>query len=326
MAGKHYREGVTIMELGEKFPTEESARTWFEGLIWPNGRVCPRCGHTHTVECTGNPPMPYWCPACKKYFSVRIGTVMERSKLPFKKWVWAIYLHLTSLKGVSSVKLGRDIGVRQATAWFMLQRIRKAFDDNDEPPLPGPAEADETYIGGKRKNMSNAKRAALKEEGAGRGAVGKEAVVGVKDRTTGRVTVRQVAHTDTPHVAGFVAEKVVLGTKVYTDEASVYRALAPWFDHETVNHSVAEYVRGMAHTNGIESFWAMLKRGYQGVYHKMSAKHLHRYIGEYAGRHNIRELGTMRQMASLVSGMVGKRLTYAALIADNGLASGARPY
>ena len=147
IAGKHYREGVTILELGEMFPTEDSAREWFEAKVWPNGRHCPRCGHTETIECTGNPPMPYYCPGCKRHFSVRIGTVMERSKLPFRKWVWAIYLHLTSLKGVSSVKLGRDIGVRQATAWFMLQRIREAFKHDDEPPMDGPAEADEVYLG-----------------------------------------------------------------------------------------------------------------------------------------------------------------------------------
>ena len=323
MAGKHYREGVTILELGEIFPTEESARLWFEAKVWPDGRHCPRCGHAETIECTGNPPMPYWCPGCKRYFSVRIGTVMERSKLPFRKWVYAIYLHLTSLKGVSSVKLGRDIGVRQATAWFMLQRIREAFKrDDDEPPMDGPVEVDEVYLGGLRKNMHKAKRESLE----GRGAVGKDIVVGVKDRGTREVRARHVQHADTPSLAGFAASNARFGTKVYSDEATVYRALQAWYEHEAVNHSAGEYVRQQAHTNGIESFWAMLKRAHKGVYHKFSPKHLHRYIAEFAGRHNIREAGTLAQMAGLAAGMVGKRLTYARLIADNGLASGARPF
>ena len=328
MAGKSYREGVTVMQLSDMFPTEDSAREWFESQIWPNGRHCPTCKSTETIECRGNPPLPYWCPACKRHFSVRVGTLMHRSKISFKKWVWAIFLHLTSLKGVSSVKLGRDIGVKQQTAWFMLHRIRKAFDVDDGEDrgqlFRGPVEADETYIGGKRKNMSNTKRAEL--AGTGRGAVGKEAIVGVKDRETKQVAVRHVQHTDGVHVAGFVAENAKFGSKVYTDESTVYNILAPWYDHESVNHSAKEYVRGVAHTNGVESFWSMMKRGIFGTYHKISAKHLHRYASEFAGRHNLREKGTLAQMGELAAGMAGKRLTYEALIADNGLPSGARPY
>ena len=160
--------------------------------------------------------------------------------------------------------------------------------------------------------------------GTGRGAVGKEAVVGVKDRGTNKVAVRHLQRTDGPHVAGFVAENVKLGATVYTDESAAYNALDAWFDHEAVNHSVNEFVRGMAHTNGMESFWAMFKRGIAGTYHKLSAKHLHRYIVEFSGRHNIRERDTLAQMADVAGGMVGKSLPYAALIADNGLASGAR--
>ena len=326
MAGKSYREGISTIELAEMFPTEDSAREWFESKIWPNGRVCPHCKGTETIVCTGNAPLPYWCPACRKHFSVRVGTLMHRSKVPFKKWVWAIFLHLTSLKGVSSVKLGRDIGVRQATAWFMLQRIRKAFDVDDGEDrgqrFLGPVEADETYIGGRRKNMSNSKRAELAD--TGRGAVGKEALVGVKDRETKRVAVRHVQHTAARHVAGFVAENAETGATVYTDESTVYNALAPLYEHESVNHSAKEFVRGMAHTNGVESFWAMFKRGIAGTYHKLSPKHLHRYAAEFAGQHNMRERDTLAQMAELAAGMAGKRLTYAALITDNGLPSGAR--
>ena len=323
--GKSHREGVSIMQMAELFPTDDAARKWFEAKIWPDGRHCPRCGSERTCE-SKHEYMPYWCSDCRSYFSVKTGTVMERSPLPLRKWVYAIYLHLTSLKGVSSMKLHREINVTQKTAWYMLQRIRKAFDRDDDDQggqsFFGPAEADEVYIGGKRKNMSNAKRAEL--AGTGRGAVGKEAVVGVKDRGTNKVAVRHLQRTDGPHVAGFVAENVKLGATVYTDESAAYNALDAWFDHEAVNHSANEFVRGMAHTNGMESFWSMFKRGVAGTYHKLSPKHLHRYISEFSGRHNIRERDTLAQMADVAAGMVGKNLPYTALIADNGLSSGAR--
>ena len=323
--GKAYREGVSVLELADIFPDDEAARRWLEAKVWPNGRVCPHCGSANTVENGGkSESRPYHCRDCKRHFSVRKGTVMEGSPLPFRKWVWAIYLHLTSLKGVSSMKLHRDLKVTQKTAWFMLQRIREAFKRDDDDPMGGPVEVDEAYFGGKRGNMSNAKRAALAEQGAGRGPAGKDIVVGVKDRNTNRVVVRHVQHADTPSLAGFVAGKVQAGATVYTDEARVYLALQRWYKHESVNHSAGEYVRQQAHTNGIESFWAMLKRAHKGVYHKFSAKHLHRYIAEFAGRHNIRDAGTLPQMAGLAAGMRGKRLMYKWLIADNGLASGAR--
>ena len=243
---------------------------------------------------------------------------MEGSPLPLRKWVWAIYLHLTSLKGVSSMKLHRDIGVTQKTAWFMLQRIRKAFDRNDDdPPFAGPVEFDETYVGGKRKNMPRAKRAAL----TGRGGAGKVTVAGAKDRATKRVSAAIVPATDGATLPGLVRARAEAGAKVYTDDATAYRGM-PEFKHEAVNHSVGEYVRGMAHTNGIESFWAMLKRGYQGTYHHMSSKHLHRYIAEFSGRHNIRNAETLNQMAELAYNMASKRLTYQTLIAGNGLSGG----
>ena len=320
--GKSYREGLTIPQIMDMFPTEDAAREWFEARIWPDGRYCPHCGSVNTSENGGkSESRPYHCRDCKRHFSVRKGTVMEDSPLPYRKWVLAIYLHLTSLKGVSSMKLHRDIGVTQKTAWFMLQRIREAFKrDDDDDPMSGPVEVDETYMGGKRKNMSNAQRKALKD--TGRGAVGKTAVVGIKDRATNAVSARVVTGTDRRTLHGFVAEKAAPGATVYTDDLSSYKGMP--FPHEAVRHSVSEYVRGMAHTNGIESFWAVLKRAHKGVYHKFSVKHLQRYVADFAGRHNVRECDTVTQMDGIAAGMAGKRLTYAALIADNGLASGAR--
>ena len=319
--GRSDRQGMTVLELIQKFPTEEAATKWFEGVIWPNGRHCPHCGSVHTIRHNHvGEARPYRCQDCNRYFSVRKGTLMERSKIPMQKWVIAIYLHMTSLKGVSSMKLHRDIGVTQKTAWFMLQRIREAFRrDDDDDPMGGPVEVDETYVGGRRKNMPKAKREQLK----GRGAVGKAAVVGAKDRETNEVRAQVVSDTTKPTLQGFVRTHTAARATLYTDEAAAYRGM-PEFVHEAVNHGVSEYVRSQAHINGIESFWSVLKRAHKGVYHKFSMKHLQRYVTDFAGRHNMRDMDTMMQMQALVAGMAGKRLMYRDLIADNGLASGAR--
>lgn len=145
--GKSYREGITLMQLADMFPDEESALKWFEDRFWPHGRRCGHCGSACTVE-SAHAQMPYWCTDCRSYFSIKTGTLLEYTQLPLRKWVYAIHLHLTSLKGVSSMKLHRDIGVSQKTAWYILRRIRKAFDDSndDNGPFNGPVEIDETYV------------------------------------------------------------------------------------------------------------------------------------------------------------------------------------
>ena len=306
--GKAHREGITMVQLCDMFPTEESAREWFENQVWPDGRHCPRCGSTRTKEAS-HKKMPYWCTDCRSYFSVKTGSVMEGSLLPLRKWAFAIYLHLTSLKGVSSMKLHRDIGVTQKTAWFMLQRIREAWNSGDLEQFVGPIEVDETYMGGKERNKHKSKK--LK---AGRGTVGKTAVVGAKDRKTNKIKAAVVKATDAKTLQGFVLATAIAGATVYTDDAAAYKGMP--FEHASVRHSVGEYVDGMAHTNGIESFWSMLKRAHKGVYYKISAKHLQRYVNEFAGRHGIRELGTLDQMQDVVVGMVGKRLMYRDLVAD----------
>ena len=253
-------------------------------------------------------PMPYWCRDCRSYFSVRTGTPLAHSNVCLRKWAIAVYLCSTSLKGVSSMKLHCDLGVTQRTAWFMLHRLRKAWEEESEETFDGPVEMDETYIGGKRKNMPKAKRKEL----TGRGAVGKVAVVGIKDRDSNKVAATPMPNVNQDAVGEMADGKVSVGATVCTDESSVYSKLG---NHKTVNHSRGEYVRGEAHVNGMESFWSMFKRGYYGTYHRMSAKHLHRYVAEFTGRHNVRDQDTIDQMHAMVAGLVGKRLMYRELVA-----------
>ena len=203
--GKAYREGLSLIEVMDMFPTEDAARKWIESVIWPAGRCCGKCGSTNTRPAS-HKTMPYWCTDCRSYFSVKTGTPLASSNIPLRKWAIAIYLCLTSLKSVSSMKLHRDLKISQKSAWFMLHRIREAWMPKvgGGKPYDGPVEVDETYMGGKRKNMPNAKRKEL--VGTGRGAVGKTAVVGAKDRATNQVSARVVESTDKPTLQGFVVE------------------------------------------------------------------------------------------------------------------------
>ena len=319
--GKSHREGMSLIQAMRKFPSDAVAEAWFARIRWPNGPACPECGSVNVQTGAAHPTMPYRCRerACRKRFSVRMGTVMESSKLGYQTWAIAIYLFLTNLKSVSSMKLHRDLDITQKSAWHLAHRLRKAFE-SDDGLFQGPVEVDETYMGGRRANMSNARRKEL--VGTGRGAVGKAAVVGVKDRATKHVAARVVSATDKPTLQGFVCEHTAPGATVYSDDASAYEGMP--FDHGTVKHSLSEYVKGDIHTNGIESFWSMLKRAHKGTFHKLSPKHLNRYVQEFASKHNLRDEDTLDIMAALVTGMDGKSLTYDQLTAPNGLDSGAR--
>lgn len=321
MPGKSYRDGISLIEIMRKFPDDATAEAWFIERRWPDGIHCPHCGSDNVQTGAKHKTMPYRCreKECAKRFSAKTGTVMEGSKLGFQVWMIATYLLSTSLKSVSSMKLHRDLKINQRSAWFLAHRLRVALADKGSM-FAGPIEADETYMGGQRKNMHKDRQAEFKKS---RGPVGKVPVAGIKDRATGAVKAQVVPNNSAATLQGFVMAHTVEGSTVYTDDAAAYRGM-PRRRHEAVNHSAGEYVRDDAHTQGIESFWAMLKRAHKGTFHKMPPKHLDRYISEFAARHNLREADTIEIMGAVADGGIGKRLRYRDLIADNGLDSGAR--
>ena len=311
--GRATRKGLSLVQITRMFPDDDAAEAWFAAQRWPNGPVCPHCGTTRVQSGAAHKTMPYRCREreCRKRFSVKTDTVMANSKLGYQVWAIATYLLTTGIKGVSSMKLHRDLGITQKSAWHLAHRIRETWGDQAEA-FTGPVEADETYMGGKRRNLRKAQRDALRACDVGPGTVGKTPVAGVKDRATGRVSASVVPNTTGPTLRGFVRDRTLPGALVYTDDARAYQGL-PY--HEAVKHSVNEWVNDQAHTNGLESFWALLKRGHHGVYHKMSPKHLDRYVNEFAGRYNDRSRDTVDQMAAIARGIVGKRLTYQDLVA-----------
>ena len=212
------------MQACEMFPDDATAEVWFAEKRWPGGPHCPYCGSTNVLSGAAHKTMPYRSreKECRKRSSVRTKTVMEESKLGYRIWAIALYQFATNLEGVSSSKLHQDLGITQKSAWFLAHRIRDVWGEFSGM-FDGPIEADETYVGSKRKNMSNAKRKAM--AGMGHGTVGKTAVVGVKDHATNRVTARTVERTTTPYMAGFVAEKTKIGATAYRDESKTYTGL-----------------------------------------------------------------------------------------------------
>lgn len=305
--GKHFRKGITLAKLFEMFPDDEVAEEWFVNSRWPDGVRCPHCDSDNIKKSTAHATMPFRCNSCKKWFSAKTNTVMHGSKIGYRAWAITLYQVTTNIKGVSSMKLHRDLGITQKSAWHMLHRIREAYNEVNDV-FGGENEVDETFVGGKEGNKH-----AKNKTRAGRGTVGKTAVVGIKNRDTNEVHAQVVDSVNRETLQNFVVENTTSDAVVYTDGATAYKGLDRV--HVEVGHSVGEYVRDQAHTNGLESFWSMLKKGYTGIYHHMSPKHLHRYVDEFAGRHNDRPIDTIDQMASMVQNMDCKRLRYVDLTA-----------
>jgi transposase-like protein len=299
---------ISTFELFEKFPDQEAARVYIEDRLWPNGPRCPVCGLGERV--TERKGGFYRCNQCKEDFTVRTGTIFERSHVPLHKWVYAMYLLVTARKGISSLQLSKEIGITQKSAWFVLHRLREACGPDLEK-LRGIIEIDETYIGGIEANKHEHKK--LK---AGRGTVGKTAVLGMRERG-GRTVATPVENIDKETVKSAIHKHVEVGSTLHTDEAGTYSGIGDsGFSHDAVNHSAGEYVRDDVTTNGIESVFAVLKRGVIGVYHHVSPKHLGRYVDEFSFRLNDGNVKnhTFTRLDSFVAGVAGKRLTYKALI------------
>lgn len=304
--GRSDREGISIIELFEMFPDNKTAEKWFESILWEkDARPCPYCGSPETILAKHNKKStPYRCNTCYGYFSVKTGTVMHRSKIGYQKWAIAIYMFATSLKGVSSMKLHRELHITQKTAWFMMQRIRESWKTlAGSEKMQGPVEIDEMYAGGSESNKHKDKK----------GKVKKAIIVGIKDRKSNKITTQIVPEATKARLEDFIEKNVNSDSKKYTDENPSYSDLT---NHESVKHSAGEYVRGMEHTNGMESFWSMMRRGYDGTFHHISKEHLHRYVNEFAGRYNIRPQNTDQMMSEITNNMSGKRLMYKQLITN----------
>ena len=327
--GRHYRAGLTSEQVHEMFRTERQAENWFIKARWgrKEDAYCPHCGSTNVRQIPTRKPQPFRCRDCRKHFSIKTKTLMEGSNIKLKHWAKCLYWESKDLRGIPSMMLHREIGVTQKTAWFMLHRIRESYAGMcegliEDGGMKGTIEMDETAVGGKVGKMNAKQKKAFYARGGGTGFKGKEIIAGAKVRETGKIVVRQIDSRDRDSLQKLVEDFTAPGSTVYTDEAKGYKGMDR--EHKAVNHSAKHYVLGLAHTNGMESFWFALKRGFDSFI-KVSPKHVVRYAIEFAGRHNDRPVDTIEQMTLLAKGMVGRRLTYADLIADNGKSNFARP-
>ncbi|MPY75999.1 MAG: IS1595 family transposase [Alphaproteobacteria bacterium] len=287
------------------FHDETKARKWLEARIWANGRMCPHCGVVDdSTELKGKAHRPgvYQCNACRKQFTVTVGTLFERSKIPLDKWLMATYLLCASKKGMSTRQFSRMLNVSVKSTWFMMHRIREAMRDGDLAPFGqggGMVEVDETFIGRK------------KGKEVRHGYEHKMKVLSLVDRETGKARSIVVNDLKTKTVAPIVRANIAREAKLMTDEARHYVKVGrEYADHQVVRHNIGEYGRGEAHTNTIEGFFSIFKRGMKGVYQHCGEKHLHRYLAEFDFRYTERKISDFERASLALMGIQGRRLTY----------------
>ncbi len=267
----------SILELIKAFPDEQSCIDHLTELRWSEGVVSPFDSDSKVYNCAGN---KYKCKETGKYFNVKTNTIFDNTKLPLQKWFLAIWLVTGHKKGISSLQLGRDLNITQKSAWFMLSRIRQCFRIDKNQQLENEVEADETYVGGKNKNRHVDKKVHGTTDD-------KTPVLGMVERG-GKLSAMAVPNTTTETLSKEIISNVKLGATLYTDEYTSYKSLQRIYDHQFIKHSRKQYVKGRVHTNTIESFWSILKRGIFGVYHFTSKKHLQLYVDEFVFRYNSR--------------------------------------
>jgi len=295
------------------FQDETKAREWLEARVWPKGPSCPHCGvvdEATLMEGKSHRPGLYQCNACREPFTVTVGTLYERSKIPLNKWLAATYLLMSSKKGMSALQIGRMLGISPKSSWFLCHRIRESLRDTKAGPMGGPmatVEADETFVGGKEKNKHKHKRSGRK------GTTLKEPVFSLVQRG-GSVRSHHIETVNAGTLREILLKETTRDTRLMTDKSSSYRAISDEFRaHGRVDHSIGEYVRGDVHTNTIENYFSILKRGIVGTYHHVSATHLKRYLAEFDYRYNERKglgVNDFDRFTKSIPGIMGKRMTY----------------